>query len=404
MRSKSTRSLTMPPLEGDTVDGRILKTENIPVNDLSRAIEEDRDAIERAIADVLDSGWLVHGESHDRFESTFAGYVGTRHCIGVANGTDALTVALTALGIGPGHSVGVVANAGFYASTACLEVGARPHYIDVDERSLNMRVDSLVTAIEREHLNAVVVTHLYGGLADMQQLVAACREFGVRIIEDCAQSTGARNAAGVAAGAFGDIGCFSFYPTKNLGALGDGGAIVTDDDDLAEACRRIRQYGWSHRYTVASPGRNSRLDEIQAAVLLYRLSHLDRRNARRREIAATYATILDQSSTAAELVFWDAPSHVAHLAVARLSARDSLRTHLRSAGIATDVHYPLSDDRQPLWETIATGPAAEDLRETWRALDEIVSLPCFPEMTEHEVTRVATALSDFRPSNAHVIS
>jgi aminotransferase EvaB len=366
----------------------------IPMNDLGRLIREDRPAIDRAIESVLDSGWLIHGTQHQTFEDEFAAYNGSSSCVGVANGTDALIIALGAIGVGPQDTVVMVANAGFYAATACCARGATPHFVDVRRNTLNMDPTALRAALERTTPKAVIVTHLYGGLAEVEEIAALCREANVALIEDCAQATGARTTSGQMAGTFGDLGCFSFYPTKNLAAIGDGGAIVTDSPELAEHCRRIRQYGWSERYTVTRAGVNSRLDEIQAAVLRDRLPRLDERNTRRRAIAASYAEALAKHES--KLVFWDDASHVAHLTVVRTVFRNDLRAHLETCGISSDIHYPIADDLQEIWQHEGRTRITDDLVETYSAITEIVSVPGFPEMTDEEVVRVASALSDFR--------
>lgn len=366
----------------------------IPMNDLGRLIREDRSSIDRAIGSVLESGWLIHGTQHQTFEDEFAAYNGSSSCVGVANGTDGLIIALGAIGVGPQDTVIMVANAGFYAATACCARGATPHFVDVRRDTLNMDPAALRTALERTTPKAVIVTHLYGGLAEVEEIAALCREANVALIEDCAQATGARTSSGRMAGTFGDLGCFSFYPTKNLAAIGDGGAIVTDSLELAEHCRRIRQYGWSERYTVTRSGVNSRLDEIQAAVLRDRLPRLDDRNTRRRGIAAAYAEALTKHES--QLVFWDDASNVAHLTVVRTAFRDDLRTHLDAYGVSTDIHYPIADDLQEIWQSEGRTRIADDLVETYSAITEIVSVPGFPEMTDEEVLRVASALGDFR--------
>ena len=366
----------------------------VPMNDLGRLIREDRPAIDRAIGSVLDSGWLIHGTQHQMFEDEFAAYNGSSSCIGVANGTDALIIALGAIGVGPQDTVIMVANAGFYAATACCARGATPHFVDVRRNTLNMDPAALRAALERTTPKAVIVTHLYGGLANIEEIAALCRESNVALIEDCAQATGARTPSGRMAGTFGDLGCFSFYPTKNLAAIGDGGAIVTDSPELAESCRRMRQYGWSERYTVTRSGVNSRLDEIQAAVLRDRLPRLDERNTRRRAIAAAYAEALTKHES--QLVFWDDASNVAHLTVVRTAFRDELRSHLDTYGISSDIHYPIADDLQEIWQHEGRMRIADDLVETYSAIAEIVSVPGFPEMTDEEVVRVASALSEFQ--------
>ena len=241
---------------------------------------------------VVDSGWYVLGSQVRDFEAAFADYVGVSHTVGVANGTDALVLALRALGVGAGSRVAMVANAGYYGSAAAALVGAEPMYVDVDAATLTMEPGSLSAVLAHEKTDAVIVTHLYGQMADMDRLSTLCRQAGVPLIEDGAQAHGAA-WAGRQAGAWGAVGCFSFYPTKNLGALGDGGAVVTGDAELADRLRALRQYGWGRKYEVLSPGGgNSRLDELQAAVLLAKLPRLNAANAARRAIAGRYGAEL----------------------------------------------------------------------------------------------------------------
>ncbi|WP_233247260.1 MULTISPECIES: DegT/DnrJ/EryC1/StrS aminotransferase family protein [unclassified Acidovorax] len=342
-----------------------------------------------AVQQVLDSHWYVLGQQVQGFESEFARYIGTEHCVSVANGTDALELALRAVGVVPGDKVVTVANAGFYGSTAIRAIGAVPLYADVDETTLTLSPMALEQALASQPA-AVIVTHLYGQMADMPALSALCERAGVPLIEDCAQGHGA-SLAGRKAGSWGQLGCFSFYPTKNLGALGDGGAITTGDAALAAGLRTLRQYGWSHKYTVAVPGgRNSRLDEIQAAILRVKLPLLDSQNAQRRQIAAHYNRAL------AALPLQCPPSvncdNAAHLYVLRSPVRDALRAFLQAHGIATDVHYPVADHLQPAYSHAHLVGALE---VTQAACAEVVSLPCYPGMSQADVDRVIGVVQAF---------
>lgn len=337
---------------------------------------------------VIESHWYVLGKEVSAFEQEFACYVGARHCVSVANGTDALELALRAVGVQEGDAVVSVANAGFYSSTAIHAIGATPLYVDIDDATLTMSCEALVKALERKP-KAVIVTHLYGQLAAIEELVSIAGKAGVPLIEDCAQSHGAsRN--GKQAGSFGTISCFSFYPTKNLGALGDGGAVVTSDHDLAERTKVLRQYGWSQKYQVAVPGgRNSRLDEMQAAILREKLPHLDGWNAARRQIAARY----NQEFASLRLrcpVSVD-PDYVAHLYVLRVQKRDAFREFLAQRGITTDVHYPIPDHQQPAYTSLPQEP----LEVTMLASGEVVSLPCFPGLRNDDVQRVVSAVVEY---------
>ena len=345
-----------------------------------------------ALERVLASKSFVLGQEVAHFESEFAAHVGVSHCISVANGTDALELALRAVGVGAGDQVVCVANAGFYSTTAIHLAGASPCYVDVDDSTLTMCPRSLVPALEKRP-KAVIVTHLYGQLAEIERIAPMCRERGTALIEDCAQAHGALRA-GKRAGSFADAACFSFYPTKNLGALGDGGAVVTADERLAGRVRALRQYGWSQKYQVTEfGGRNSRLDELQAAVLREKLPHLDRQNVQRRAIARRYNQAF--AGLPVRLPPSEGEDYVAHLYVVRTAQRQGLRAHLFERGVATDVHYPIADTRQPAWQGRRT---AEPLPVTESACDSVVSLPCFPGMTDDQVAHVIRALQSFFPA------
>ncbi len=340
---------------------------------------------------VLDSERYVLGPWVQAFETAFARYLGVGHAIGVANGTDALELALRGLGIGPGQRVLTVANAGFYGSAAILAVGAQPVYAEVDPATLNLAPQALAQALQSQAIHAVIATHLYGQMADMPAITPLCRAAGVPLIEDCAQAHGARQA-GRAAGAWGDVACFSFYPTKNLGALGDGGGLVTADDALAERLRALRQYGWGSKYQVVrGGGRNSRLDELQAAVLAAKLPLLDSANAQRRSIALRYSAAFANTSLQAPVI--DGDQHVAHLYVVRSPQREALRAHLAACGVASDVHYPVPDHRQPV-QAGAFGDVTLPVTEA--ACRQVLTLPCFPGMTDTQVAHVIDTVARFR--------
>ena len=260
----------------------------IALNDLARHHAPLRSELDAAMARVQDRGWYILGPEVEAFEREFAAYCGTGECVAVGNGTDALELSLRALAIGPGDEVVTAANAGMYATTAIRAAGAVPAYVEIDESTLLMDPAALAAGLGAR-TRAVIVTHLYGRLADVDALVRIARERGVALIEDCAQAHGARAGGGMA-GTHGALGCFSFYPTKNLGALGDAGAVVTGDRELAAKLRALRTYGWGAKYhCTMEGGMNSRMDELQAAVLRVKLPRLDGWNRRRRDIAARYA-------------------------------------------------------------------------------------------------------------------
>lgn len=366
-------------------------TSTIPVNSLSRHIAPLQDALSDIAAAIIASGYYVLGPNVKAFEQAFAGYCGAAHCISVANGTDALELSLRALGVTEGDQVAVVANAAMYGTSAVLACNATPVFIDTNVDDGLMSIQSLQAALDSGAApKAVIVTHLYGKLADIEAIVTLCHGRGITVLEDCAQSHGAtRN--GKRAGSFGDIASFSFYPTKNLGALGDGGAIVTNDAQLAETTTRLRQYGWSAKYTNSlRGGRNSRLDELQAAMLLHMLPLLDGWNTRRREIANRYAAGIRNPR-----IVVSGPAgadHVGHLYVVRSSARDALREYLQAEGVQTEVHYPVCDHRQPCHAGAFDGVR---LPNTEADAVSVLTLPCFPELTDAEADQVIAACNRF---------
>lgn len=359
----------------------------IPVNSLQRHIRPLADRLAAVSRAVIDSGHYVLGPNVQGFEQAFAAYCGVAHAVGVGNGTDALELSLRALGVDAGDRVAVVANAAMYGATAILACGGTPVFVDIDPATHTMCPDALASVLATGPVKAVIVTHLYGRLAAMDALIPLCRERGIPVLEDCAQAHGARDARGIRAGAFGDIASFSFYPTKNLGALGDGGAVATSSDVLAERIRQLRQYGWSAKYTnTLAGGRNTRLDELQAALLLDMLPALDGWNARRREIANRYSAGIDNPRLAPPPACGE--EHVAHLYVVRCEDRDDARSRLAQHGVQTDVHYPVPDYRQPcLQGKIDASP----LPHTEADARSVMTLPCFPELTDAEADAVIAA-------------
>lgn len=343
----------------------------------------------KPVTKVLDSHWYVLGNEVRAFEEEFAAYVGVSNCISVANGSDALELALKGLGAGPGSRVVAVANAGFYGSTAIHAVGAEPVYADIDPETLTLCTKSLEKVIADSKPSAIIVTHLYGQLANIEEIVKMASAAGVPVLEDCAQSHGARRN-GKQAGSFGTIACFSFYPTKNLGALGDGGAVVTNDEALAARIRQLRQYGWDQKYRVAVPGgRNSRLDEMQAAILRVKLPHLDRWNEQRRSIAQRYNAAFAELDLQVPCSVAD--DYVAHLYVLRVKDRADFATYLKDRSVSTDIHYPIADHKQPAY----SGAASVKLDVTEKACETVVSLPCFPGLSDAEVNRVIAAVTAY---------
>jgi dTDP-3-amino-2,3,6-trideoxy-4-keto-D-glucose/dTDP-3-amino-3,4,6-trideoxy-alpha-D-glucose/dTDP-2,6-dideoxy-D-kanosamine transaminase len=361
------------------------------INDLTRRNPVLDEAIQAAVYRVLTRGWYIHGPELNRFESEFAQWNGVAHCVGVANGTDALELALRAVGVNENDCVVTVANAGMYSTTAIRAMGAVPVYVDVEPATLTMDVNSLAMALrETTGIKAIIVTHLYGQLAAIESLLALAQAQGIPLIEDCAQAHGAtRN--GQKAGSFGEIGCFSFYPTKNLGAAGDGGALITQQSELAERLRQLRQYGWGKKYVAKiSGGRNSRLDELQAAILSTKLPQLNEWNVRRRQIARRYNEAF--AALPLQLPSCLDDSYVAHLYVVRTAERAALQAHLSAQGISFDIHYPVPDHCQPCQHGRTF--YAQDLPVTESTCHELLTLPCFPAMTDEEVERVIQAVAN----------
>ncbi len=342
-----------------------------------------------AVMKVVDRHWYVLGEEVTNFESEFANYVGVDYCVSMANGTDAIEIALRSVGVEPGDKVVTVANAGFYSSTAIHAVGATPLYVDINPFCMTMSVDSLAEALKLKP-KCVIVTHLYGQMANIKELLGLAHAAGVTLIEDCAQSHGAK-IDGRQAGSWGDAACFSFYPTKNLGAMGDGGAVVTNSEAVAARLKTLRQYGWSSKYHVGyTGGKNSRLDEVQAAILRIKLPLLDSWNAARRDIATRYNK--EFSSLSFDALPSVDESFVSHLYVARIKNRDSLRDFLKSEGVATDIHYPVPDHQQAAYPKPCVVGSMEVTESTCK---ELVTLPCFPGMTNESVDAVIAAVNKY---------
>jgi dTDP-4-amino-4,6-dideoxygalactose transaminase len=359
------------------------------MNDLSRAVEGHRADLMAQLEAVLDSGWFLSGPRSATFAAQLAAYLDVPHVLPVGNGTDALEIALRALMPDGRSTVMCAANAGGYGTVAARRAGFEVIYADVDASTHCLDPDDVAVRIT-DVVGVVLVTHLYGRAADVGPIVEAAHSTGALVLEDCAQALGGLTADG-RVGSLADAATFSFYPTKNLGALGDGGAIATSSDELAGSLRRLHQYGWDGKYRIAGDGgRNSRLDELQAAVLSQRLPHLDEWNAARRAVISAYA----EAAPAGLRVLPAADaSHTGHLAVLETDDRDALRAHLESASVRTDVHYPIPDHRQPAFVA-----AFEDvsLPVTEALATRVLSLPVFPELRPDEISRVGEALASFR--------
>lgn len=361
----------------------------IPFLDLKRSNEPHQEAIQAATNRVLQSGWYILGEEVSAFERSFAHYCGTRHCIGVANGLDALTLVLKAWAFEPGSEVIVPSNAYIASVLSITLAGLTPVFVEPDPATYLLdpaRIDAAVTA----RTKAILPVHLYGRCCAMTAINAVASAYDLLVLEDAAQAHGARHS-GKRAGALGHAAGWSFYPSKNLGALGDAGAITTNDDDLADRLRALRNYGSAQKYVNDYVGVNSRLDELQAAILSAKLPRLDEENHRRRALAALYLNGIRQTSLRlppADQVDQD----VWHLFVVRHPRRELFRSYLRERGIGTDVHYPIAPHHQRAYHPFAhqSLPISEQLHE------EVVSLPLNPTLTDADVAYIIDTVNSMR--------
>jgi dTDP-4-amino-4,6-dideoxygalactose transaminase len=351
-----------------------------------------RSAMASAAQRVLASGRYILGTEVAAFEAKWASLCGVRHAIGVGNGMDALEICLRAVGIGPGDEVIVPAMTAFASALAVLRAGAEPVLADIDPDNALLSPASAARCVSAR-TKAVMVVHLYGQVGNMESWMRFCRTRGIELIEDCAQSHLARSG-GRPAGAFGRAAGFSFYPTKNLGAPGDGGMVVCDDPEVALVAARLRNYGQSERFWHPMLGLNSRLDEIQAAVLLERVAWLESFNERRRQIARRYDVSLRNPSVTLLATPPDDASHVHHLYVVRCEARESLQAHLSSCGVDCSVHYPLPIHFQPPGTRLRRDP--EGLAACERHAASCLSLPCHPQLSDEQVACVVESVNSFR--------
>jgi dTDP-4-amino-4,6-dideoxygalactose transaminase len=346
--------------------------------------------IDAAVLGVFRKGRYILGEEVKAFEEEFASYIGVKHGIGVGSGTEALHLALMACGIGPGDEVITVAHTAVATVAAVGLAKATPVFVDIDPEYFTIDTRKLADSIT-PRTKAIIPVHLYGQPADLDPILTIAQKYQLRVIEDCAQAHGAIYKS-KRIGSHGDIACFSFYPTKNLGALGDGGMVVTNDAQLARQAHLLREYGWAERYISQVPGWNSRLDEVQAAVLRVKLRYLDQENGLRAKIADKYHTGLSTRDIILPTVRQDS-THVYHMYVVRSSRRDELKQHLKDKNIASLIHYPVPVHLQPAYR----GYLARNngLPETERAAREVLSLPMYPELKETELKSVIEAVKSF---------
>lgn len=360
----------------------------VPLNDLSRVDPLIQEQVLGDIGEILRSGSFLKGRFTQALESHLSNMFGNSSITCVANGTDALFIALSALGVGPGSKVATVANAGGYTTGATIRLGALPVFIDVNPNTAQMSASALRTQLQSDRQVAVVVvTHLYGLIGEIAKIAKVCHEFDIPLVEDCAQSFGA-SLEGKLAGTFGDAATFSFYPTKNLGAFGDAGAIATRDIEVAQKVQSIAQYGWGTRYSVElSNGVNSRIDEMQAAALVRQLPLIQRNNHIRRGIVHKYSQALTSTR---KMIMHEDERFVGHLAIMLTNSRESDQSQLTALGISTGVHYPITDNEQLAWKELLGNV---HLPNTDKVQQQILTLPCFPGMTSSEINQVVTALA-----------
>lgn len=370
---------------------------DIPFLDLTEQGRSLRPAIDRAFAEILDSGWFVRGPNVEAFEAAFAAFCGARHALGVNSGTTALQIALMACGIGPGDEVITVSHT-FAASVAgIIHAGATPVLVDVKPDTYTMDADRIEERIT-DRTRAILPVHLYGQPADMDPIVALAAKYGLRVIEDAAQAHGA-TYAGRPVGSLGDVACFSFYPGKNLGAYGEGGAVVTSDDEIAHQARLLHNHGAETKYEHIVVGYNFRMEALQGAVLGAKLPHLSEWNRLRQERASWY----DEGLAEADVVTpkrGERSTHVYHLYVIQAEDRDGLQADLGRQGIGTGIHYPIPVHLQPGYAQLGYGRG--DLPVTEHLADHVLSLPMYPELSRDGVERVVEAVTAACPGKTAV--
>jgi dTDP-4-amino-4,6-dideoxygalactose transaminase len=362
----------------------------VPLLDLRLQYNQIRDEIEATVRRVIESQQFILGPEVRTFEDAIAAYCGVPHAIGVSSGTDALLVALMALDVGPGDEV-ITTPFSFFATAGVIHrLGARPMFVDIDAHSFNMNAEQAVESMSNR-TRALMPVHLYGRMADMQPLVDAGQRAGVAVIEDAAQAIGARDADGRPAGSIGDIGCFSFFPTKNLGAFGDAGLVTVRDAALASRIAILRVHGMQPKYYHQQVGGNFRLDALQAAVLTVKLNYLDDWAAARRRNADRYRQLFAEAGLADVVVMpEDVPGHVYNQFVVRVPDRNALHAHLAAAGVGTEVYYPMPLHLQACFSALGFTRGA--FPEAERAAAEALALPIYPELTADQQAFVVEAV------------
>jgi len=361
----------------------------VPFLELKPSYTELKEEIDAAVARVLDSGYYLLGRELEAFEREYADYCGAKHCIGVGNGLDALQMALRAMGVGPGDEVIVPSNTYIATWLAVSNVGATPVPVEPDERTYNIDPDKVESAIN-SRTKAILPVHLYGQPADMNPILDIARKHGIMTLEDAAQAHGARYF-GKSVGAIGDVTAWSFYPTKNLWAFGDSGAVTTDNDEIADTIRLLRNYGSRQKYVNEIKGANSRMEELHAAILRVKLAHLEEWNSRRKDLAAIYLDELQDTGLVLPYVpIWAESAW--HVFVVRSKRRDSLQQALREAGICTLIHYPVAPHLQAAYSELGLGIGSLPISEAIHR--EVLSIPMGPHCTQNQCRTTAAKLRD----------
>ncbi len=358
--------------------------------DLKKVNERFRAEMDVAVKRVLDSGWYLLGKEVEQFEAEFAAFCGTKHCIGVANGLDALNLIIKAYGFSPGDEIIAPANTFIASLLALSENGCTPVLVEPDWTTRLIDIERIEAAVTTR-TKAIMVVHLYGRAVDMEKVWGIARKYNLKVIEDSAQAHGSKYQ-GRRCGSLGDASGFSFYPGKNLGCLGDGGAVTTDDGELASKIRAIRNYGSDYKYHHIYKGTNSRLDEIQAAFLRVKLPHLDEDNAKRRAIAERYVREIHNPLIELPVLTVDPEQHVWHVFAVTCSERARLEKHLEANGIQTNIHYPIPPHRQGAYTELSglSFPVSEKMHR------EILSLPMSPVLTDNEVATIINVVNSFK--------
>ncbi|MCL5072874.1 MAG: DegT/DnrJ/EryC1/StrS family aminotransferase [Actinobacteria bacterium] len=362
----------------------------VPFGDLSRQYKKYKKEFDSIISGVFKKGSFILGENLRHFEENFTRYLEVNHAIGVANGTDALFLALKAFGIGNGDEVITVSNTAVPTISAIDAAGAKPVFVDIEESTFNIDPLKIEPAITSK-TKAIIPVHLYGNPCNMEKIVGIALRYNLKIIEDCAQAHGAEYK-GKKVGTFGDYGAFSFYPSKNLGANGDGGMVVTGSDELAEKIRLLRNYGFADRYNSMLRGYNSRLDEIQAALLDFKLTRLNEWNERRYQIADRYISELGELPILIPSVLPE-HKHVFHLFVIRVKERQKFLEFMSDNGISIIIHYPVPIHLQPAYEFL--NYKRGDFPVTEKVSEEIISLPVYPELEEKEISYIIAKIINY---------